>query len=478
VVASCKCLRDIPPDDIATWSDDFLKHLGTYWAESRVRRFVLAVASLVNERKRAEALEKEKGRFAAKGIDYLVWEPRQLQALLRTQPGIVSQYLGLEWVPRLCGFVPQWPVSSVNGVNLPSAHQLAHSFESMSMSFTKLAQALEEANLVHRLQLPLHDRTFTTRHTVTESAARDTPLAAGADEDEREPVLRTRLSQDATPDRTVNSVHGKLEHWLFIALLENWYIENGTLKKSRWKLTSSMSLAYAILVDPTDGKAHVEFFLNEDKLDLRGFLHRAWSGHKAHSAMLTGVPDRLVLFTRTRDWHLVWDDEEELGEARDVTEFLADRALFERSFGNLDSPVANSLLETLLGLFACEQANLDETEYPFEFSEEAEADDEQGGWDDDDEPQSLLDAMVEQNPGFFNGPWDDIRLAELGAAVSRLFSGSYRTGEFARASEILPRNDLVACPLTDSWLLLSGRHREPPTMDWSDTEFKPFFRSA
>ncbi|THJ45672.1 hypothetical protein E9536_40740 [Burkholderia sp. LS-044] len=496
-VASSKCYEQVTVTQLADWSDDFLDHLEKFWAPKNVHRFVLAVGSSVNERGLAEAVEKEKARFAAKGIDYQVWAPHQLQDLLRPHRGIVSQYLGPDWVPRLCG-EPERSYSNANVVNV-SVHlwvyaladplQLARALESVREPVARLAQAPEEFNLLHRSQLPLQEATFSTWHTWTEAAACDTSLAPGADEDERAPVLQTRLSQDETPDRTVNSVHGKLEHWLFISLLENWYLKNGTLKKSRWKLTSSMSLAYAMLVDPTDGKAHVEFFLNEDKLDLRSFLHRAWSGHKAHSAMLTGVPDRLVVFTHPRDWYLVWDDEEELGDARDVTELLANRGLFERSSGNPDSPAAKSLLETLLRLFACEQANLDETEDPFEFSEEAESDDEQGGWGDahfsehegepveceDDEQESLWDAMCEQNPGFFHGPWDDTRLAELGAAVSRLFSGSYHTGEFAPTSEILPRNVLVARRLTDSWLLLSGNRRQPPTVDWSDTEFKPYF---
>lgn len=50
-----------------------------------------------------------------------------------------------------------------------------------------------------------------------------------------------------------------------------------------------------MLADPVDGKAHIKFFLADDELDLRGFLHRAWSSDKAHSSMLTGVPDKLVL---------------------------------------------------------------------------------------------------------------------------------------------------------------------------------------
>ncbi len=283
-----------------------------------------------------------------------------------------------------------------------------------------------------------------------------------------EEALPIRLNPKATPDRITRPDDEKLEHWLFIANLDNWHTERGVLKEARWKIPSA-PLAYAMLVNPCDGKAHIEFFFSEEKLDLLRFLHRAWSGRKEHTAMLTGLPDTLVHVTHPRDWYLVWDDEEELGDATNVTELLANRGLVERRLGEPNSPVAKALMDTLLRLFACEQANLDEVNDPFDFDDEPEDGYERDGSDDDDEPQSIL---------LFDNPWDEALLAKLGAIVSRLFSDSYLGGSYIRNNKTPPHSDRVGRPLSDSWLHLFVSRRQHPMVDWFDTEFKPFFRLA
>jgi hypothetical protein len=105
VVVSCKCYATIRKRQLAEWSDDFLKFWENYWKERRVRRFILAVAAPVHSQQRRADVAAEKARFAQLGITYEVWAPHQLQEKLRGHPGIVSQYLGPEYVPRLCGSV-------------------------------------------------------------------------------------------------------------------------------------------------------------------------------------------------------------------------------------------------------------------------------------------------------------------------------------------------------------------------------------
>src|SRR6185295_9490534 len=50
----------------------------------------------------------EKQRFAAVGVEYEVWSPRQLQEHLRGHRDLVSQYVGAEFVTILCGEGPDW----------------------------------------------------------------------------------------------------------------------------------------------------------------------------------------------------------------------------------------------------------------------------------------------------------------------------------------------------------------------------------
>ena len=102
-VASCKCYSRLTKGQIATFSNEFLDHWDTHWHEKNVRRFILCVAVDVRSRQRQDEISLEHARFEALNVDHKVWGPRQLQERLRPHDGIVSQYLGEEWVPRLCG---------------------------------------------------------------------------------------------------------------------------------------------------------------------------------------------------------------------------------------------------------------------------------------------------------------------------------------------------------------------------------------
>lgn len=104
-VVSCKCCVSIKSGDLGLWSEDFLKHWDSYWKFRRVRRFVLATAADVKSKVRQSDIEAERSRFLRIGIVYDVWWPRRLQEKLRPNPGIVAQFLGEEWVSRLCGTI-------------------------------------------------------------------------------------------------------------------------------------------------------------------------------------------------------------------------------------------------------------------------------------------------------------------------------------------------------------------------------------
>lgn len=102
-VVSCKCHAQIKRGDLAKWSDDFLTFWDSHWQSQGARRFVLAVAADIKSSARRTEIEIEKARFSALGLVYEIWPPRTLQEKIRSHPGLVAQFLGREWVPRLCG---------------------------------------------------------------------------------------------------------------------------------------------------------------------------------------------------------------------------------------------------------------------------------------------------------------------------------------------------------------------------------------
>lgn len=102
-VISCKCRGRISRGELARWSDDFLNHWASHWHSQNVRRFVLAVAADIKSSARRIEIEVETSRFSALGLNYEIWSPRTLQEKIRQHPGIVAQYLGREWVQRVCG---------------------------------------------------------------------------------------------------------------------------------------------------------------------------------------------------------------------------------------------------------------------------------------------------------------------------------------------------------------------------------------
>lgn len=102
-VASCKVRQTLKKGDIPGFYQEFLQHWTTHWAGKNVKKFILAVTHAVNSDERETEIKEAEKLFQNIGVDFEPWPPRTLQERLRPHPGIVSQYLGEEWVPRLCG---------------------------------------------------------------------------------------------------------------------------------------------------------------------------------------------------------------------------------------------------------------------------------------------------------------------------------------------------------------------------------------
>ena len=103
IVVSCKCYSRTSPRNIFQWSDEFLNHWTLVWAPRKVTKFILATASNASSVSVLREIDVQRERFALLGIEYEVWSPRQLQEMLRPHPGIVSQFLGADWVKILVG---------------------------------------------------------------------------------------------------------------------------------------------------------------------------------------------------------------------------------------------------------------------------------------------------------------------------------------------------------------------------------------
>lgn len=141
IVASCKCHGTVKKGEVAQWCADFLDHWESHWREKKVRRFILVVAAAMNSHQRLADIEAARALFDTYGVAFDVWAPTQLQERLRDQPGIVSTYLGAEFVERLCGRQLALPfVASAP----PSGAAAAHSADQLNGLIKALTGEVEE----------------------------------------------------------------------------------------------------------------------------------------------------------------------------------------------------------------------------------------------------------------------------------------------------------------------------------------------
>lgn len=124
-VASCKCVTRIDKGCIPQWSEDFLSHWDSHWKAKKILKFVLIVAGNITSKEREIEIDAQKARFELYGVTYEVWGPRQIQSKVRRHAGIVSQYLGAEWVSKLCGISQNTGSTSVADTGIIPASIIA-----------------------------------------------------------------------------------------------------------------------------------------------------------------------------------------------------------------------------------------------------------------------------------------------------------------------------------------------------------------
>ena len=86
----------------------FLKHK---WAK-QARRFVLAVACSFDSRMVVEAIETARAELASKNVAFEAIDGPKLTERLKSQPDLVDDFFGREWVEPICG--PEWLASLEN----------------------------------------------------------------------------------------------------------------------------------------------------------------------------------------------------------------------------------------------------------------------------------------------------------------------------------------------------------------------------
>lgn len=187
-VLSCKKYSELDKGDLKNFSDEFLDHWDQHWRSRRVRRFVLAVTVNVHSEQRASEVEAERKRFTAIGVRYDVWAPHQLQEKLRPHPGIVSQMIGPEHVPIICGVIASTMAVPAPGRAVPDSGPSAEALD-------ELRQAIS-AQVGHRLDYLLSGfRSGRVADTVTALAGiRTGPEWNALDNAAKARVLRLQAS--------------------------------------------------------------------------------------------------------------------------------------------------------------------------------------------------------------------------------------------------------------------------------------------
>ncbi|MDK2013830.1 MULTISPECIES: tetratricopeptide repeat protein [unclassified Deinococcus] len=125
-VIQCKKVKDFGPSKIKEMIDLFLgkREDGSPYVDGKgnpppsltdesgnvyprwptqTRTFILAISSSLDTPQKQRELENAKARLKAEGIAFELWNPRQLNKRLKTQPGIVDLHFSRAMVQAFCG---------------------------------------------------------------------------------------------------------------------------------------------------------------------------------------------------------------------------------------------------------------------------------------------------------------------------------------------------------------------------------------
>jgi hypothetical protein len=133
VVVSCKCYRDVDPDHLLPWTQDFIKHLDGHWKGKGVKIFILAVTHPGNSDELTDAIHQCRDLLKPYGIKFEIWDTLEITDLLRKEPALVDRYFNRAWVEAI----------SPQVVNSDGLSQGSHSATSgQSAAIVAMAQEL------------------------------------------------------------------------------------------------------------------------------------------------------------------------------------------------------------------------------------------------------------------------------------------------------------------------------------------------
>ncbi|KQZ61330.1 hypothetical protein ASD67_19025 [Sphingopyxis sp. Root1497] len=111
-MGQAKAEKRFSADDIRKAADKFLFHWETHWHDKKVSRFILFVGCTIKNRKAGDEVIAQTNRFAAFGIDFLIWDSPAIYDHLPGAPAAVRTYLGQDWYERIFG-KPAGPLSGL-----------------------------------------------------------------------------------------------------------------------------------------------------------------------------------------------------------------------------------------------------------------------------------------------------------------------------------------------------------------------------
>ncbi len=101
-LGQCKCYSEFTRSNLQHAVQEFQK-AKSVWADWNVRRFVLFVASSVQNRKVQDEFELQRKDLAKEGIDFELWGDKEIARRLGDKRTIAEKYFSGETLRRLCG---------------------------------------------------------------------------------------------------------------------------------------------------------------------------------------------------------------------------------------------------------------------------------------------------------------------------------------------------------------------------------------
>lgn len=102
-IGQSKAYRQFGQTKIREAADAFLDRWDAEWSSKQVKRFILFVGCAIKSRQAADEIIAQTQRFAALGVEFLVWAANAIYDHLSAAPHVVRTHLGQEWYEKLFG---------------------------------------------------------------------------------------------------------------------------------------------------------------------------------------------------------------------------------------------------------------------------------------------------------------------------------------------------------------------------------------